>query len=133
MYGRFSPDDQWVSFTKRLDEGHGAIVVAPVSPNKASPESDWIVVASVSGDDWANWSADAQTLYYSSSRDGYACLWAQTLHPITKRPIGQPFAVRHFHGRASFDHGGWSVGRDRLVISLLEPFGNVWLMPRPKR
>jgi Tol biopolymer transport system component len=133
MYGKYSPDGQWVSFTRRLDEGRGQITIAPINRPNAAAEAEWIVVASASGDDWANWSADGRMLYYSSSVDGHACLWGQRLHKQTKRLLGEPFALEHFHGRASFDHGGWSVAREHIVVSLLERYGNIWLFGGPAR
>ncbi len=128
LYGRFSPDNKWVSFTKRLDESQGEIFLARVSGQSAAGERDWISIATAGGDDWANWSVDGQTIYYSTNRDGHTCFWAQRLHPITKHPIGDAVAVRHLHGRLSFDHAGWAIGRSRMFVSLLERTGSVWLI-----
>jgi hypothetical protein len=56
----------------------------------------------------------------------------QTVDPATKRPIGLPRAVRHFHdarlratsGAAAFNdvEGGY------LYMSLTESTGNIWLL-----
>lgn len=37
-----------------------------------------------------DWSPDASLLYFWSDRDGSACLWAQRLDSITKRPTREP-------------------------------------------
>jgi Tol biopolymer transport system component len=83
MYGRFSPDNQWVSFTKRLDESRGAIFIARVSRRKSPLESEWISIATVGADDWANWSVDGHTIYYSSNKDGHSCFGGRD---YTRRP-----------------------------------------------
>ena len=56
------------------------------------------------------------------------------LDPATKRPVGEPLAVRHFHSArgsmttAIADPGqiSPSVGRGRIVFSLGEMTGNIW-------
>jgi hypothetical protein len=42
LYGRFSPDNRWVSFTARIQPNRARIVVAPVDGANAVPESAWI-------------------------------------------------------------------------------------------
>ena len=50
----------------------------------------------------AYWSPDGNLLYYLSDRDGFRCIWAQSLNPATKHPEGEAFTVLHFHqGRAT--------------------------------
>ncbi len=39
-------------------------------------------------------------VYFTSTRDGYLCIWAQRLDPVTKHPLGPPFAYEHFHDSA---------------------------------
>jgi len=46
------------------------------------------------------------------------------------RPVGEAFAVRHLHGRLSFEHGGWSAAAGRIAIPLVERTGSLWLMSR---
>ena len=54
---------------------------------------------------------------------------------LARRPRGEPFAVRHFHSaRANLTSVtnpgeiGLSVARDRLIYSLLEVRGNIWML-----
>ena len=57
------------------------------------------------------WSPDGRFLYFISERDGFRCVWARPLDAATKRPIGDAFAVRHFHAaRFSLKQ----VGKPRL-------------------
>jgi hypothetical protein len=55
------------------------------------------------------------------------------LNAATKRPVGEPFAVQHFHqARRSFEPDVFagiqlSVGPDKLVYPGQERTGNIWL------
>jgi eukaryotic-like serine/threonine-protein kinase len=133
LYGRLSPDNHWISFTVREGPSRSRIVIAPVDGSKPVPESSWIAIAEVESDDYANWSPDGGTLYFTSSTDGYACVWGQRLETGSLRPLGESFAVQHFHGRVHFDHGGWSAAAGSIAIPLVEKTGNVWMMTRPMR
>ena len=130
LYGRFSPDNRWVSFTARLHPERGRIVVAPTDGSRPVPHGAWLTIADVGPDDYANWSPDGKTLYFTSGRDGYACLWGQRIDGDSRRPVGEVFAVQHFHGRMSFDHGGWSAAAGQIAIPLVQKTGNVWMMSR---
>ncbi|HYW42856.1 MAG TPA: protein kinase [Bryobacteraceae bacterium] len=131
LYGRFSPDNRWISFTARNQQNRGRITIAPVDGPKPVPESAWIAIAEEGLEDWANWSPDGKTLYFTSSRDGYACLWGQRLDAGSHRPAGDAFAVQHFHGRLTYaPEGGWSPGGGRIAMVLTEATGNIWMMSR---
>ena len=130
LYGRLSPDNRWISFTARVESARGRIVVAPADGPKPIPESAWLTIVEAEPDDYANWSPDGKTLYFTSSRDGYSCLWGQRIDASSRRPVGEAFAVQHLHGRLSFDHGGWSAAAGRIAIPLVEKTGNIWMMSR---
>ena len=130
IYGRLSPDNRWISFTARIQPDRSVITIAPLDGPKPVPESNWIKIAEEGPADWANWSPDGNTLYFTSARDGHTCLWAQRLDPRTHHPIGEAFAVQHFHGRATYRQGGWSVSGDRIAMVLVDGTKNIWLMSR---
>jgi len=129
IYARFSPDNRWVSFTVRTEPNRGHIAIAPVDGPKPVPESAWITIAPSEAQDWANWSPDGKTLYFTSPRDGHSCLWGQRLD-ASHRPAGDAFAVQHLHGRVSFRTSGWSSGGGRIALVLTENTGNIWMMSR---
>ena len=131
LYGRFSRDNRWVSFTARIQPNRGQIMIAPIDGPKPVPESAWIKIAEERDEDWANWSPDGKTLYFTSARDGHICLWAQRIDAISHRPAGEAFPAQHFHGRASYQQGGWSAAGGRIAVVLEDETGNIWMMSRP--
>jgi hypothetical protein len=63
-------------------------------------------------------------------KDNYPDIWAQRLDPVTKDPLGEAFAVYHFHetrkapnilGAATF---GPAVGKNQITFSLVEQSAN---------
>ena len=132
LYGKRSPDCRWVSFTERVDTSRGRIFIAPLDAPKPIPESVWIPVAEVGPADWAEWSPDSKTLYFTSRRDGHYCLWAQRIDPRSGQITGGSFAVQHLHGPLSYDEAGWSAAGGRIAMVLNEDTGNIWMIsPAP--
>ena len=84
--------------------------------------------------------ADRRLLFSAAGRllaYGYFCLWARQLIPDTKRPIGEPMSIAHFHrsrlsmGNIGFSVLGIAVARDKIVFNLGEITGNIWVTPLP--
>jgi serine/threonine protein kinase len=137
--GRFSPDSFWVSFTAILDNSpNRKLFISRIHEGHGLAEPEWIPITDgLHVDSDAAWSPDGNVLYFLSERDGFLCIWAQRLVPATKQPDGPPYPVRHFHtareslariGRPGLV--GLSVARDRLVFSLNEQTGNIWMEER---
>jgi len=134
---RLSQDGKWVAFHALSNATNSArIWIAPTGPERPAPPAAWIPVtdgATLERD--PAWSPDGRFLYFISERDGFRCVWARSLNPLTKQPAGDAFAVRHFHSaRFSLRHvgsqgylTGLSVGSDALLFSMGELKGNVWL------
>ncbi len=80
------------------------------------------------------WSRDGRTLYFNSDRDGSTCLWAFRLDAATKKPLGEAFAVKHFHTnpRRYTLYPQFCVGRDRIIISLDQVQSDLWMMQLPE-
>jgi tricorn protease-like protein len=134
---RFSQDGKWVAFHALRNATNSAqIWIVPVGPERPVPQAAWIAVTG--GDALERdpaWSPDGRFLYFISERDGFRCVWARQLDPATKRPVGDAFAVRHFHSaRFSLRHvgsrgflTGLTVGDGALLFAMGELKGNVWL------
>ena len=136
VHAFFSWDDRWVVFRKlSFDKDPIAqILIAPVRNGSPGGEAEWIAVTDGKhGDDKPQFSADGNTVYFTSTRDEYLCIWAQRLDPITKHPLGSPFAYEHFHnseGRAAVNHQGssdLSVARDKILINLPQVHSEIWM------
>jgi Tol biopolymer transport system component len=133
---RFSPDGRWMSFQIVIEAAtKRRIFVTPIRNGVAGPESEWVAITDGSGlDRNAVWSPDGNVLYFLSERDGFRCVWAQRLNAVTRHPAGAPVAVYHFHqARRSLMPAqeiariGLSVTRDKIVFSMAETSGNIWL------
>jgi Tol biopolymer transport system component len=133
---RFSPDGRWMSFQIVIEAAtRRQIFITPIRNGIAAAESEWVPVTDgTSLDRNAVWSPDGNLLYFLSERDGFRCVWAQRLNAVTKHASGAPFAVHHFHqARRSLMPAqevariGLSVTRDRIIFSMAETNGNIWL------
>ena len=127
-----SSDDRWLALQLARPSGGYAIYVAPLESTPVS-EKDWILVAEESTYQQSpRWSKDDGILYFISERDGFSCIWAQRLHPSTKTPSGNPFAIYHVH-QARFWHnrprnwGTISIAQDRLIFLLYEISENIYM------
>jgi Tol biopolymer transport system component len=130
-----SADNRWLVFYASLALDRSRVYVAPFRPGSSPLESEWIAVTDGSAHDTTpRWSPDSNRLLFASNRDGFLCLWGQRLHPQTKRPAGEAFAVAHFHqaskrlGNVGVTKRGFSVARDKLVFPLEDTKTNVWLL-----
>jgi Tol biopolymer transport system component len=138
--GRFSPDDRWIAFHAIPDPTTRQVFIAPfrdVSQPGVSPpeEKEWIPITDGKGmERYASWSPDGNVLYFLSEQDGFRCLRAQRLDPATKRPVGPPIDVSHFHqARRSLLAAGDPinvnpcVAVDKVAVGLPETTGNIWM------
>lgn len=129
-----SPHGDWLALIVRTPPDDHRVTIIPLRDGTAAPRSDWIPVTERGP--WVDkprWSARGDAIYYVSDRDGFVCLWMRQLDPATKKPLGEPKAVAHFHrGRNSLGTVfglDLSAARDKLVFNLGEVSGNIWLAP----
>jgi eukaryotic-like serine/threonine-protein kinase len=132
-----SPDGRWVAFQAReaLSDRREQLFLAPMSDGARVEPERWVAITELKYFD-ANpvFSRDGKILYFNSDRDGFTCLWAVRLDPASKKPVGDPYPVKHFHG--SPRHYSWypifGVGPDRIIISLEQVQSDLWLTQLPE-
>jgi hypothetical protein len=97
--------------------------------------NEWIAVTEGGAwDDLPLWSPNGGLIYFTSDRDGYRCIWARRLNPATKQPLGEAFAVRHFHRiqhslvAIGLSEMTLTLGDNQLFFPMAELRGNVWMM-----
>ncbi|MFN7937775.1 MAG: protein kinase [Bryobacteraceae bacterium] len=128
-----SPDGRWMAF-HLPGVRNQPVKIAPIRDGRAAGESEWITIAEYPGRNsrpW--WSPDGNLLYFLSMKDNYPDIWAQRLDPATKRPVGDPSPIMHFHetrkainivGAAVF---GPAIGKNQITFSLSEQSANIWI------
>lgn len=133
----FSWDGHWVVFKETLGMGNAQqILIVPVRDGVAGRRAEWIAVTDGRySDDKPQFSPDGNTVYFTSTRDGYLCIWAQRLDPVTKHPVGAPFGFEHFHNSTGAyaassnnqDRCDLSVAHDKMSINLPNAHSDMWI------
>jgi hypothetical protein len=124
--GRLSADDRWAAFTACCPR---RIYITPVRDGVSVAPDEWIGVNGPGINSRPYWSPSGTLLYFTSTRDGSSCIWAQRLDPMTKRPTGEAFAVYHSHAPGATSTRSivqFAVASKRLIYSLREAAGNLW-------
>jgi serine/threonine protein kinase len=134
----YSWDDKWMGFLMRIgdDNEHYRIYVTPVENFVPAGPDRWVQLTSGEyHDDKQQFSPDGNTMYFTSNRDGFTCIWAQRLDPKTKRALGAPFPIQHFHGSQRIYSGisrsndmEVNVAKDKIVTNLDEFHSDIWMM-----
>jgi Tol biopolymer transport system component len=132
-----SPDGRWVMFkTETADRSH--TYIAAFSADQSPAADTWIPITDGSTvEGHPDWSPDGGWIYVLSNRDGFRCIWAYPLDPLTKKLVGSPVAVFHSHGarlslrNANWNSQGLSVARDKIVFDRGEITGNIWMTEIP--
>jgi len=128
---RFSQDGGWVAFHTANSPNVRQVYAVPVSRSGAVTPEHWVPIVTDHGCH-PSWSVDGSLLFHFSFRDGAFCPWVQPIDPHTKRPVGEPYAVHHFHqaglraasGAAAFNdvQGGF------LYLSLTQATSQIWML-----
>jgi Tol biopolymer transport system component len=133
----FSWDDRWVVFKEVPESGKARIMIAPVRNGIAGRKAEWVAITDGRySDDKPQFSPDGNTIYFTSIRDSYLCIWTQKLDPTTKRLVGAATAFEHFHN--SMGSGGstqnsqrqfdLTVARDKVMINLPDQRFDIWMV-----
>ena len=131
----FSPDGRWIVFQ--------AVVVSPtlesslyVMPTSGGP---WIRITDrKQWDDKPRWAPDGRTIYFVSRRDGFFNIWAIRFDPAAGKTVGQPFQVSKFESHRLMiprwiPPVGLSLTQDKLVLTMAEESGSIWVLDNVDR
>jgi eukaryotic-like serine/threonine-protein kinase len=136
---QYAPQGAWICVLAYIDPTHTRIFAIPLRAGTAVSEDQWIPITDgASWDDRPRWSLNGNLIYFYARRDGFGCIWEQAVDPVTKKPVGPPQAVHHFHSTGlsithmRLDRLGLSVAVDKLAFNLLEAKGNLWMMQTGK-
>jgi hypothetical protein len=134
--GRFSPDGRWVALGVRTrDALVREIFVVPNAHGRAIAADEWVPLSEgQTTDREPYWAPDGRRLFFISDRDGFRCLWARPMDPLTGRPTGPAHPVAHFHHArellassvARFGAIGLTASADSLIFTIAESTGNLW-------
>jgi Tol biopolymer transport system component/DNA-binding winged helix-turn-helix (wHTH) protein len=125
-----SPDDRWIVFEAVVNSPNpeSALYVVPASGGPWTRLTDgrhW--------DDKPRWSPDGRTIYFLSGPGGFFNVWGIHFDPDAGKPVGQPFQVTKFDSpRLMIPRWiplvGLSLTQDKLVLTMSQESGNIWLL-----
>jgi dipeptidyl aminopeptidase/acylaminoacyl peptidase len=135
---RFSPDERWIVFE------------AVPGSNKSQPSASAIYVSPASGrpwiritdgkrwDDKPHWSPNGKMIYFLSARGGFFNVWGIRFDPVRGKPLGDPFPVTALDNPSQMVSKfipllALSFTQDRLVLTVTQQSGNIWVMDNVDR
>ena len=84
---RVSPDGKWIAF--HATGGDARLLIAPFHGDQPIPRTEWIGLMKDDSAALPTWSADGNTLYFTSGRTGSSDIWMQRLEPAAKHAAGE--------------------------------------------
>jgi Tol biopolymer transport system component len=131
----FSPDGRWIVFEAVADSPNleSTIYVVPTSGGPWTRITD-----SKQWDDKPRWSPDGKTIYFVSRRGGFFNVWGIYFDPTAGKTVGQPFQVSKFESpRLMIPRWippvGLSLTQDKLVLTMAEESGSIWVLENVDR
>ena len=127
----YSSNGRWIVFQAVSNEETAARSTLYVMPSEGGT---WRKITDGSvWDDKPRWSVDSKTIYYVSGRGAFFNLWGIHFDDSTGEAVGKPFRVSDFD-KPSFTIPRWipvvalSVTQNRLLVTMQESSGNVWVL-----
>ncbi len=132
----FSPNGRWIVFEASRNQSRSWESTLYVM---AADGGAWIHITDGKyWDDKPRWSPDGKTIYFLSSRGGFFNVWGIHFDPTKGEIVGDPFAVSAFNSPSLMipRHMGrveLSLTQDRLVLSVAQVSGNIWMLNNVNR
>jgi hypothetical protein len=122
---RIGPDGRWIAALFGAERGRPSLSLISLDGVRLGRE---VIEAAQEGGSFLQWHPSGNGIFFLSNKDGFLCLWAVRLDPKSKQPLGEPFAIHHFHNRRSPLNGNYWVSRGRVFFGIHETTGNIWLL-----
>jgi Tol biopolymer transport system component/DNA-binding winged helix-turn-helix (wHTH) protein len=132
---QFSPDGRWIVFEAVADSPNleSTLYVVPTSGGpwtRITDRKQW--------DDKPRWSPDGRTIYFVSRRGGFFNIWRIRFDPVVGKTVGEPFQVSSFESpRLMIPRWippvGLSLTQDKLVLTMAEESGSIWVLDNVDR
>ena len=128
--GRFSPNEQWIIFEggNITDIGDRRIYVVPATGGEWTPLTP---AGEYSAD--PHWAPDGKTIYFTMNRAGFRNIWGRRFDTAEGKPLGEPFRVTDYETPDRLIYSKLGVAGDRLVISVTETSGGIWVLDNVNR
>ncbi len=134
----FSPNGRWIAFN-----------AVTVSPQPRGTESTIYVTSAAGGpwiritegkhwDDKPRWSPDGKVIYFLTERGGFLNVWGIRFDSSRGRPVSEPFPVTAFSSPRLMVPKviapvSISLTQDRLVVTVAQVSGNIWVLDHVDR
>ena len=131
----FSPDGGWVVFNAIISRSQPtrSESILYVTPATGGP---WIrITDGKHWDDKPRWAPDGKTLYFVSSQRGFFNVWGIRFDPSKGKVVGDPFRVTAFESPslmvpAEMGNVGLSLTQEKLVLTMSEVSGSIWMLDK---
>jgi Tol biopolymer transport system component/DNA-binding winged helix-turn-helix (wHTH) protein len=132
---QFSPNGRWIVFEAVANSPNpeSTLYVVPASGGSWTRITD-----SMHWDDKPRWSPDGKTIYFVSRRGGFFNVWGIQFDPAAGKTVGAPFQVSKFESpRLMIPRWippvGLSLTQDKLVLTMVEESGSIWVLDNVDR
>jgi Tol biopolymer transport system component len=132
----FSPDGRWIAFNADKAQADG--VESTIYVMSASGGPSIRITEGKHWDDKPRWSPDGNIIYFLSEREGFFNVWGIRFDSGRARPTGEPFPVTTFSDprlmvAKTIAPVSISLTQDRLVVTMAQSSGSIWLLDNVDR
>ena len=132
----FSPNGRWIAFLAIRSRPGGTESTIYVMSAAGGP---WIrITEGKHWDDKLRWSPDGKVIYFLSERAGFLNVWGIRFDSARGRPVSEPFPVTAFSSprlmvAKLIASAAISLAQDRLVMTVTQASGNIWVLDNVDR